>query len=86
MCSFYSMSNTIVKIRSFLIDEILKGNDSDVSDDLNLKESGILSSLATMRLVSFVEDQFGIIVGVSDPRTHFTTVREIARYVDERSS
>lgn len=78
------MSNTLVKIRSFLIDEILKGNDSDISDDLNLKESGILSSLATMRLVLFLEDQFGIIVGVSDPRTRFITVREIARYVDER--
>lgn len=86
MCSFYFMSNTLVKIRSFLIDEILKGNDSDISDDLNLKESGILSSLATMRLVLFLEDQFGIIVGVNDPRTRFITVREIAHYVDEKSS
>jgi len=80
------MSDTLVKIRSFLIDEILKGNDSDISDDLDLRDSGILSSLATMHLVSFLEDQFGIIVGVSDPRMRFITIREIARYVDERSS
>jgi acyl carrier protein len=80
------MSDTLTKIRAFVIDTILKGNDSDISDDLNLKESGLLSSLATMRLVSFVEDEFDMMVGVSDPRTRFTTIREIARYVDEKSS
>ncbi|MCG1048479.1 MULTISPECIES: acyl carrier protein [Mycetohabitans] len=80
------MSDALTKIRAFVIDTILKGNDSDISDDLNLKESGLLSSLATMRLVSFVEDEFDILVGVSDPRTRFTTIREIACYVDEKSS
>ncbi|WP_340616787.1 acyl carrier protein [Xenorhabdus entomophaga] len=77
---------SLMKIRAFVINEILKGNDSEISDDLNLGESGALSSLATMRLVSFVEDEFDIIVGVSDPRTRFTTIREIARYVDEKLS
>ncbi|MCG1043401.1 acyl carrier protein [Mycetohabitans sp. B8] len=77
------MSDTLAKIRAFVINTILKENNSDIADDLNLKESGLLSSLATMRLVSFVEDEFGIIVGVSDPRTRFTTIREIACYVDE---
>lgn len=86
MYSFYFMSNTLVKIRSFFINEILKRNDSDISNDLDLRDSGILSSLATMHLVSFLEDQFGIIVGVSDPRTRFITIREIANYVDEKSS
>jgi acyl carrier protein len=80
------MSNALAKIRAFVIDTILKDNNSDIADDLNLKESGLLSSLATMRLVSFVEDEFGILVGVSDPRTRFTTIREIACYVDEKSS
>ncbi|OTA21505.1 acyl carrier protein [Xenorhabdus beddingii] len=80
------MSNTLIKIRAFVIDNILKGDDSDISDDLNLGESGILSSLATMRLVSFIEDEFNIIVGVSDPRTRFTTIREIALYVNEKLS
>ncbi|MCG1040779.1 acyl carrier protein, partial [Mycetohabitans sp. B7] len=67
------MSDTLAKIRAFVIDTILKGNHSDIADDFNLRESGLLSSLATMRLVSFVEDEFGLIVGVSDPRTRFTT-------------
>jgi acyl carrier protein len=80
------MSDALAKIRAFVIDTILKDNNSDITDDLNLKESGLLSSLATMRLVSFVEDEFGILVGVSDPRTRFTTIREIACYVDEKSS
>ncbi|OKP03473.1 acyl carrier protein [Xenorhabdus eapokensis] len=79
------MTNTLAKIRNFIIDDILKGNDLDITDDLNLGESGILSSLATMRLVSFVEDEFDIVVGVSDPRTRFTTIREIAHYVIEKT-
>ncbi|WP_340608240.1 acyl carrier protein [Xenorhabdus bharatensis] len=79
------MTNTLTKIRAFIIDDILKGNDLDITDDLNLGESGILSSLAMMRLVSFIEDEFNIIVGVSDPRTRFTTIREISRYVIEKS-
>ncbi|WP_338925846.1 acyl carrier protein [Mycetohabitans endofungorum] len=80
------MSDALAKIRAFVISTILKENNSDIADDLNLKESGLLSSLATMRLVSFVEDEFGLIVGVSDPRTRFTTIREIACYVDEKLS
>ncbi|UUM21452.1 acyl carrier protein [Mycoavidus sp. SF9855] len=80
------MSNPLLKIRAFVINDILKGHGSDISDDLNLAEAGLLSSLATMRLVSFVEDEFDIMVGVSDPRTRFTTICEIARYVDEKLS
>ncbi|MCF2134317.1 MULTISPECIES: acyl carrier protein [Mycetohabitans] len=80
------MSDTLAKIRAFVIGTILKENGSNIADNLNLRESGLLSSLATMRLVSFVEDEFGFIVGVSDPRTRFTTIREIACYVDEKSS
>ncbi|CDL82712.1 hypothetical protein XSR1_230023 [Xenorhabdus szentirmaii DSM 16338] len=38
-----------------------------------------------MRLVSFIKDGFNIIVGVSNPRVHFTTIRGIACYVDEKS-
>ncbi|WP_446469720.1 acyl carrier protein [Xenorhabdus stockiae] len=79
------MTNTLTKIRAFIIDDILKGNDLDITDDLNLGESGILSSLAMMRLVSFIEDEFNIIVGVSDPRIRFTTIREISRYIVEKS-
>ncbi|PHM52311.1 acyl carrier protein [Xenorhabdus sp. KK7.4] len=80
------MTNTLTKIRAFIIDDILKGNDLDITDDLNLGESGILSSLAMMRLVSFIEDEFNIIVGVSDPRIRFTTIREISCYVVEKLS
>lgn len=80
------MTNILLKIRTFLIDEILKGNEEDISDDLNLKEAGILSSISTMYLVSYLEDEFNIIVGVSDPRSHFTSIREIANYVHEKLS
>ncbi|MBK3582337.1 acyl carrier protein [Streptomyces sp. MBT57] len=73
------------QIRSFIIKEILKGgSEDDLPDDLDLRESGVLTSLTTMQLVSFVEDEFGIDVALQDPRLHFTTVSHLTQYVKDR--
>lgn len=75
------------QIRSFIIKEILKGgSEDDLSDDLNLRESGVLNSLATMHLVTFIEDEFGIDVALHDPRLHFTTVTHLTQYVKDRQA
>jgi acyl carrier protein len=79
------MSTTTDQIRSFITEEILKGDDSGMTDELDLREAGVLTSLSTLKLVSFVEERFGVEVGVSDPRNRFTSVQEIARFVEERS-
>ncbi|MFJ1958562.1 acyl carrier protein [Streptomyces microflavus] len=73
------------QIRSFIIKEILKGgSEDDLPNDLDLRESGVLTSLTTMQLVSFVEDEFGIDVALQDPRLHFTTVAHLTQYVKDR--
>ncbi|MFJ9312316.1 phosphopantetheine-binding protein [Streptomyces cyaneofuscatus] len=59
------------QIRSFIIKEILKGcSEDDLPDDLDLRESGVLTSLTTMQLVSFVEDEFGIDVALPPAALH----------------
>jgi len=78
------MSHTLNNIRNFVYKNILKENNVDVSDTLDLRAAGLLSSLALIRLVSFVEDEFGITVGISDPRIHFTSLHHIAQYIDEK--
>lgn len=80
------MSNVLAKTRSFIIEEILKGNDDGITDDLDLKEAGVLSSLSTMRLVAYVEDEFDIVVDIAAPRTRFTSITEIKSYIDEKIS
>ena len=44
-------------VRHFILDNFLPGEDpSNLTDDTELKESGILDSLSTLKLVSFLEE------------------------------
>lgn len=48
-------------VKDFILDEFLQGADADeLSDDTPLVSSGILDSLATVRLVAFLEERYGI--------------------------
>lgn len=45
----------------FILDNFLPGeNPNNLTDESELKESGILDSLATLKLVSFLEDRFKV--------------------------
>ena len=54
-------------IRSFIVDELLSGDDS-VEDDDNLLKDGMVDSLGMMRLVAHMEE----IVGAPVPPSDFT--------------
>jgi len=48
-------------IRDYIIKEFLPGESPDnVTDELPLISSGILDSIATLKLVLFIEERFGI--------------------------
>jgi acyl carrier protein len=48
-------------VRRFVLDNFLPEEDSmNLSDDTELKESGILDSLSTLKLVAFLEDKFRV--------------------------
>jgi acyl carrier protein len=48
-------------VRTFILDNFLSGEDpSNLKDDTELKESGILDSLSTLKLVTFLEQHFNI--------------------------
>lgn len=48
-------------VRSWILDNVLPGEDpSNLKDDTELKESGILDSLSTLKLVTFLEQQYGV--------------------------
>ena len=47
--------------RAFILKEFLPGADaSELADDLGLMSGGVLNSLATTRLVAFLEEEFGV--------------------------
>ena len=48
-------------VKSFILDEFLQGeNPDELTDTTPLVSGGILDSLATLRLVTFVDETFGI--------------------------
>jgi len=56
-----------------------------LADDANLLDSGILDSLSLLRLVVFLEEQFGITMGDADllPE-NFASVNSICAYLRAR--
>lgn len=54
-------------VRNFIVDTFIPGEDpANLTDDMNLVESGILDSMATLTLVEFLEPTFGIQIESSD--------------------
>lgn len=48
-------------IKNFILDNFLPGEDpNNLTDETELKESGILDSLATLNLVTFLEEEFNV--------------------------
>jgi acyl carrier protein len=76
------------KLKTFILSEFLPGESADnLGDDTPLRTSGILDSLSTIKLVSFVEDTFGIEIeahetGIQD----FDRIEDIAALVARKKS
>ena len=48
-------------VKHFILDNFLLGEDpANLTDDTELKESGILDSLSTLKLVTFLEETFSV--------------------------
>ena len=77
------MSDVKESVRQFILTTYLPGESRDnLRDDTPLQTSGILDSLAMMGLVSFVEQQFGIKLSISDTSVErFNRIEDIAETV-----
>jgi acyl carrier protein len=73
-------------VRNFILEEFLQGANADeLRDDTSLVTSGILDSLATVRLVAFLEEQYGIRVAPHEVSVdHLDTLELIAALVQEK--
>jgi acyl carrier protein len=48
------------KIRTFISDKFLFGNDANLQDDTSFLNSSILDSTGMLELIGFIEQEFGI--------------------------
>ena len=67
-------------IRQFILSSYLPGESPEnLRDDTPLQTSGILDSLATLGLINFVEQTFGIELGVAETTAErFNRIEDIA--------
>jgi acyl carrier protein len=73
-------------IRQFVLTNHLPGESAaNLRDDTPLQTSGILDSLATMGLITFLEKQYQVELDVYDTALErFNTIREIAATVHNK--
>ena len=74
-------------VKQFILDEFLPGeNPGELTETTPLITGGILDSLATMKLITFLEDRYGITMDAHevDPE-HLDTIALIEQLVRSKS-
>lgn len=80
------MQDAKAKVKDFILKSFLPGEDSnELKDDTPLISGGILDSIATLKLVMFLEEEFGIRVEAHEAdREHLDTIADIASFVQSK--
>jgi acyl carrier protein len=73
-------------IREFIVSHYLPGESPDnLRNDTPLLSSGILDSLGTLGLVSFISETFGVELDVYDTSIeHFDRIEDIAQSIERK--
>ena len=73
-------------IREFIVSHYLPGESpGNLRNDTPLLSSGILDSLGTLGLVSFIAEEFGVELDVYDTSVeHFDRIEDIAQSIERK--
>jgi acyl carrier protein len=80
------MEDIARSVKKFILQEFLPGEDPDaLTDSTPLITGGILDSLATLKLVAFLEEQFKITLAPHETdEEHLGTIADIVRLVQSK--
>jgi acyl carrier protein len=74
------------RLRQHIVSHYLPGEDpANLLDDTELKGSGILDSLSTLKLVTFVEDTYQITISPHEASSEFDCIEDIAALVQRKA-
>ena len=75
-------------VRRFILDNFLPGEDpKNLTDETELKESGILDSLSTLKLVTFLEEQYKVEFEANDLEAgNLATIANIEQLVQSKGA
>lgn len=76
------------EVRTYLHQEFHRdGAAEDITEDMDLLNSGIIDSLGLLKLIAWLENHFGIVVGDADlDPENFSSIQAIEGYVQSRRS
>lgn len=80
------VSDVMDELRTFVRREFkIQDRDADFSDDVHLFDYGYVDSFGAVRILTFIESQFGVTISDTDLTVHpMNTIREISTLVSER--
>ncbi len=79
------MEETKSQVREFVLDAAQRKGLDSVTDEESLTENGVIDSLAIFRLVSFLEDNFGVRIADEEiVNENFRSVNAIDSFVTEK--
>lgn len=80
------MEDTLKTIKEYILTEFLPGEDpNELTVETPLITGGILDSLATLKLVAFLEERFGVEIQPHEMGTDYLdTLPDIAKLVESK--
>ena len=75
-------------VKRYIVENIIPGQEpADIDLETNLKESGILDSLSTLKLLQYLEAQFNVELHSEDlDEKHFSSVATIGSLIGRKVS
>ncbi len=75
------------KIRAFIVDNFLFGDDRGLKDDSSFLEEGIIDSTGIMQLVAFIGDEFSVIVEDAElVPENLDSINKVAAFVERKAA
>ena len=76
------------KVKEYILNTFLPGEDpNELTDDLPLISGGILDSIATLKLIMFIEETFGVTLEAHEAdKEHLNTINQIADLISARQA
>jgi len=76
------------ELRAYIVSEFLPGESlGNLKDDTPLRTSGVLDSMGLLKLVSFVESQYGIELEAHETSIeNFDTIEAIASLIERKTA
>jgi len=80
--------DTVTAIESFIVNEImLADNSTQIDPNESLINSGVLDSLALLRLIAFIEEQFSVTIEDSEViPENLETINDIVVFIEQKKN